>query len=557
MKKTRAVLLKIILFCFVFNSIVLMNISSIYAVTNFEEIVYTGQNTNTTYYLNNNIALYAVSDDPDIAIAYQSGSSTVVNSGGVQYGKIFTFMGLKEGMTNIKLMTSRNEILGNVHVTVSPELVSLNKHINDEDVLEINTYQDEELSWDESNHNIQIEKVSIGKTTSTITINGISQTTEYYTHKLKLNFKEAGIYPFEIIGKKSGVLKNLSIQTSSHQYTNTTISSTCTEEGYTVHNCNICDYQYIDNYTEKVAHNWDNNFKIMKHPSCLQSGEKAQYCLDCGEKNTSTLITISPTYNLEDGCEIILDNQTFDFTGNEIKPHLKIMESNSKQEVQSDNYRVDYMNNKNIGVGTIIVRGIGKFSGSLEKTFDIINSLPFSDVNTKSWYFGTVYEVYKNSLMTGTTSTTFSPDSPMTRGMVATVLYRMAGAPNVAYKNIFDDVNKSDYYAQAITWAYNNKIISGYSKGKFGPNDNVTREQMAVMLCNYARFKGQKVDSVKDLSGFRDYKSITSYAVPSMRWVVEKGIMNGTEDKRLNPTTNATRAECAKMLLQTFKLLRL
>lgn len=178
----------------------------------------------------------------------------------------------------------------------------------------------------------------------------------------------------------------------------------------------------------------------------------------------------------------------------------------------------------------------------------------FKDVSPKAWYYDTINEVNQLGLMTGTTSTNFSPDSSMSRGMVATVLYRMAGAPNVIYKNIFNDVNKSDYYAQAVTWAYNNKIISGYSNGKFGPNDNVTREQIAVMLCNYARYKGVKINSNKDLSAFKDKGKISSYAIPSMKWVVEKGIITGTEDKKLNPTNNATRAECAKMLLQVYKL---
>ena len=209
---------------------------------------------------------------------------------------------------------------------------------------------------------------------------------------------------------------------------------------------------------------------------------------------------------------------------------------------------------KSAGTATITVMTSNRKIASCQITVTE-KPLPFTDVSSKVWYYNTVKETYKLGLMTGTTSTTFSPDSSMSRGMVATVLYRMASAPNVTYKSIFKDVNKSDYYAQAVTWAYNNKIISGYSNNKFGPNDNVTREQIAVMLCNYARFKNQKVNITKDLSKFKDYKNITSYATPSMMWVVKNGIMSGTEDGRLNPISNATRAECAKMLLQTYKLI--
>ncbi len=179
--------------------------------------------------------------------------------------------------------------------------------------------------------------------------------------------------------------------------------------------------------------------------------------------------------------------------------------------------------------------------------------LPFRDVNAKYWYYDTVRQAYEIGLMTGTSETAFEPDNPMSRGMVATVLYRIAGAPNVTYQSVFRDVPGTAYYAQAVTWAYQNKIISGYGNGTFGPDDNVTREEMAVMLCNYARFLGLPVNSSQGLEKFSDYKNTTAYAVPSMKWVVERGILSGTEDGRLNPTSDASRAECAKMLLLSYK----
>ena len=185
-----------------------------------------------------------------------------------------------------------------------------------------------------------------------------------------------------------------------------------------------------------------------------------------------------------------------------------------------------------------------------------IGDLPFNDINSKYWYYDTVKQAYQLGLMTGTTDTTFEPDKPMSRGMVATVLYRMAGAPDVKYQSVFSDVSKTAYYAQAVTWAYQNKIISGYGNGKFGPDDNVTREEMAVMLCNYARHRGMNVNSNQNLKTFVDYKNITSYAVPSIKWVVQQKIISGTEDGKLNPTLNATRAECAKMLLQSYRVIQ-
>ena len=203
---------------------------------------------------------------------------------------------------------------------------------------------------------------------------------------------------------------------------------------------------------------------------------------------------------------------------------------------------------------TVNLKNVPEISNQINISV-VAGELPFSDVSSKMWYYDTVKNAYAAGLMTGTTDTTFEPDKPMSRGMVATVLYRMAGAPDVKYQSVFSDVSKTAYYAQAVTWAYQNKIISGYGNGKFGPDDNVTREEMAVMLCNYARHRGMNVNSNQNLKTFVDYKNITSYAVPSIKWVVQQKIISGTEDGKLNPTLNATRAECAKMLLQSYRIL--
>lgn len=225
----------------------------------------------------------------------------------------------------------------------------------------------------------------------------------------------------------------------------------------------------------------------------------------------------------------------------------QLSESRAHKKVQN------YLRAKRPGKVTLSVL-VGDKKGEIE--IFVTNSWGITDVPMNNWYYNTVSEVYKLGLMTGIDDTHFAPDKSMSRGMVATALYRMAGAPNVQYRQIFIDVPKSAYYAQAITWAYQNKVINGYGNGKFGPDDNVTREEMAVMLCNFARFNGMKVNSNQNLGNFKDYTSITAYAVPSIKWTVEKGIITGTEDKKLNPISEATRAECAKMLLLSYKLIQ-
>ena len=186
-------------------------------------------------------------------------------------------------------------------------------------------------------------------------------------------------------------------------------------------------------------------------------------------------------------------------------------------------------------------------------SFKLLPPCPFKDVSSDKWYYGTVLEANELGLMTGTTSTTFAPSSPTTRGMVATILHRMAGTPSVTYKKIFSDVPDGKYYSKAVTWAANKGVING-SNGKFMPGSNVTRQDMAVMICNYAKFKKINTSSNQSLTKFKDYKNVSSYAEASMKWCVEKGILSGTADGKLNPKANATRAECAKMLLQLYKL---
>ncbi len=181
---------------------------------------------------------------------------------------------------------------------------------------------------------------------------------------------------------------------------------------------------------------------------------------------------------------------------------------------------------------------------------------PFYDVNPKQWYRGTVEKAYNLGIIKGLDEHTFGPDQNMERGMVATVLYRMAGTPNVRFVQRFSDVPAGRYYSTAVTWASNLKVINGYvGTGLFGPADLVTREQMATMLCNYARQLGLYSKSNYDLAQFKDRGKISVYAKESLQWCLSRGILNGKENgTKLDPTGYATRAECSKMLLVFYDL---
>lgn len=190
------------------------------------------------------------------------------------------------------------------------------------------------------------------------------------------------------------------------------------------------------------------------------------------------------------------------------------------------------------------------FCINVQKSYASEN-MKFVDVSSKSWYYKVVKEASELGIMTGIDQTHFAPNAPMSRAMVASVLHRMSGCPQVSATSTFKDVKEGAWYENAVIWACENKIISGYNSETFGPNDDVTRQQMAVMMCNYSRFLGRDTMSSQELNGFKDYKSISNYALPAMRWIVENRIVTGTKDYHLNPQDNATRAECAKILLLT------
>ena len=173
---------------------------------------------------------------------------------------------------------------------------------------------------------------------------------------------------------------------------------------------------------------------------------------------------------------------------------------------------------------------------------------PFTDVSEKDWFYGDVMFVYENGLMLGTSKTLFSPHGTATRGMMATILWRMEGSPVPKGKNSFTDVEAGKWYADAITWTAENGIFAGYGKEKFGPDDPITREQLAAIFYRYADYKGYDLAVKGNLDKFKDADKITDYAKTAMQWAVGSGLMKGKSGNLLDPQGTATRAEIAAML---------
>mgnify|MGYP005755906775 CR=1 FL=1 len=177
-------------------------------------------------------------------------------------------------------------------------------------------------------------------------------------------------------------------------------------------------------------------------------------------------------------------------------------------------------------------------------------SQPFVDVPAGAWYEEAVQYVYENGLMSGTGDGRFSPEVTTSRAMIVTILYRQAGSPAVTGSAAFTDVEAGTWYTDAVTWASANGIVSGYGEGKFGPNDPITREQMAAILCRYASYKGMDVTKRADLSAFSDAGQVSDYALETMRLAVAEGLITGTSETTLSPAGSATRAQAALILMR-------
>ena len=175
--------------------------------------------------------------------------------------------------------------------------------------------------------------------------------------------------------------------------------------------------------------------------------------------------------------------------------------------------------------------------------------LPFIDVRGDDWFYDDVAYVYENGLMNGTSETTFSPYISTTRGMIVTILYRMEGKPAVFEACPFTDVKAGAYYERAIVWAAENGIVKGYGNGCFGPDDQITREQMAAILYRYAKYRGLDVSVGENTNilSYDDALDISEYAVPAMQWACGAQIIHGA-DGRLTPGAKATRAQVAAIL---------
>ena len=179
-------------------------------------------------------------------------------------------------------------------------------------------------------------------------------------------------------------------------------------------------------------------------------------------------------------------------------------------------------------------------------------TLPFTDVSADDWFYDPVCYVYSQGLMTGTSATTFEPNTHLSRAMLVAVLHRLEGSPQASAGD-FTDVAEGDWYAQAVNWAASVGVVNGFDDGTFQPNAAITREQMAAILRNYAQYKGLDVTAAGDLAHYSDAGSVSDWAKESVAWAVDQGLISGMTVDTLQPQGLSTRAQVAAVLQRYLK----
>jgi len=174
----------------------------------------------------------------------------------------------------------------------------------------------------------------------------------------------------------------------------------------------------------------------------------------------------------------------------------------------------------------------------------------FTDTDSEAWYHDAVHYAVAKGIMKGVDNNKFEPFAKTDRATIVTVLYRLEGSPEVKTRGSFDDVKAGLWYSDAIEWAVSNEIVLGYGDDTYGPDDVVTRQQMAAIFYRYAKYKGIDVNADMSIGQYRDVEKISGYAYDAMNWTVDTGLINGTSTYYLDPLEDSNRAQIATIFMR-------
>ena len=376
------------------------------------------------------------------------------------------------------------------------------------------------------------------------------------------------------------------VPATGHSYEAVVTAPTCDKMGYTTYTCSVCGDSYVGSYTDALEHTY--TAVVTKEPTCTEEGVKTFTCSECGKSYTEAIPTVAHRY------EAVVTAPTCD----------KMGYTTYTCSVCGDSYVADYVDAAGHDCETETVPAtclgygfvresckhcdysvITEITAPLGHDYQAVVTAPtldeggytthtcsrcgdsyvdsetpalghkcaaYTDVPT-DWAKEGICFVIENGLMVGTTSTTFAPKDTLTRAMLVTVLYRMAGSPAVDAPSGFTDVADGQWYSDAIAWAAANGIVNGVGGNKFAPSEPVTREQLAAIFFRYAKAEAPEADV---LSGYPDAEAISTYARDAMAWAVSTGLVTGSKEADgtyLAPQGLAAREQAAAILMRYVK----
>ena len=338
------------------------------------------------------------------------------------------------------------------------------------------------------------------------------------------------------------------VDAAGHQYTDTVTAPTCTASGYTTHTCSVCGHSYVDSIVPATGHSYD---AVVTAPTCTASGYTTHTCSVCGHSYVDSVVPA---------------------TGHDYVWQITRVPTCTAEGVKTftcshcgDSYDValakaDHTYEAVVTAPTCTNNGYTTHTCSVCGDSYVDSETPalghkcaaYTDIPT-DWAKEGICFVIENGLMVGTTSTTFAPKDTLTRAMLVTVLYRMAGSPTVDAPSGFTDVADGQWYSDAIAWAAANGIVNGVGGNKFAPSEPVTREQLAAIFFRYAKAEAPEADV---LSGYPDAESVSTYARDAMAWAVSTGLVTGSKEADgtyLVPQGLAAREQAAAILMRYVK----
>ncbi len=376
------------------------------------------------------------------------------------------------------------------------------------------------------------------------------------------------------------------VPATGHSYEESVVAPTCEKDGYTNHVCSVCGDSYVGSYTDALEHTY--TAVVTKEPTCTEEGVKTFTCSECGKSYTEAIPTVAHRY------EAVVTAPTCD----------KMGYTTYTCSVCGDSYVADYVDAAGHDCETETVPAtclgygfvresckhcdysvITEITAPLGHDYQAVVTAPtldeggytthtcsrcgdsyvdsetpalghkcaaYTDIPT-DWAKEGICFVIENGLMVGTTSTTFAPKDTLTRAMLVTVLYRMAGSPAVDAPSGFTDVADGQWYSDAIAWAAANGIVNGVGNNRFAPSEPVTREQLAAIFFRYAKAEAPEADV---LSGYPDAEAISTYARDAMAWAVSTGLVTGSKEADgtyLAPQGLAAREQAAAILMRYVK----